>query len=137
MNEEDFYGDDLDYIHIKFGRMQKAYNFTDKLMKSHPNFCDEYIKYWNNDKNAKFKTPLQIARYVDVYDVPVRFYFNYTDTPVKDITEVYEYFIRESVLYDSGFENDKYFMRGFDGENLDDVEDKAYKVVKEEYSENS
>lgn len=137
MNEEDFYGDDLDYIHIKFGRMQKAYNFTDKLMESHPNFCNEYIKYWNNAKDAKFKTPLQIARYVDVYNVPVRFYFNYTDTPVTDITEVYEYFIRESVLYDSGFENDKYFMRGFDGENLDDVEDKLYKVVKEEYSENS
>lgn len=99
MSEEDFYGDDLDYIHIKFGRMQKAYNFTDKLIKSHPNFCNEYIKYWNGEKDCKFKTPLQIARYVDIYEVPVRFYFNYTDTPVEDITEVYEYFRGSMSLY--------------------------------------
>lgn len=120
---EDFYGTDLDYIHLKFGRMQKCYNFTDKFRESHPNFCAEYEKYWNGE-DGLFKTPLDIAQYVDVCNVPVRFYYNYTDTPSKDITDVYEYILREFSF--GTYHNGEYV--GLDGEKQ---EHKSYKVVRE------
>lgn len=125
---EDFYGEDLDYIHIKFGQMRKCYNFTNKFMEQYPNFVAEYEKYWEGDDSCKFNTPMDIAVYVDTFNVPVRFYFNYTDTPVKDITEVYKYFIDESGVYEWS-RNDKgeFVCHGLDGEK---PVDKDYLVIK-------
>lgn len=124
----DFYGEDADYIHLKFGRMQKAYNFTDGFREKHPNFVAEYEKHWNNDETCRFKTPLEIAQYVDMYEVPVNFYFNFTDTPVKDITEVYEYLIREysGISYETDGSWRKEYTKGLDGE---EDKSKSYMVI--------
>lgn len=126
-----YYGEDADYIHLKFGRMQKMYNFTDAFRNKYPNFCAEYQKHFNGDKTCRFNSPLEIAQYADMYDIPINFYFNYTDTPVKDITEVYEYFIRE--YSGIGHELDgslrKNWQQGLDGEEHNR---KEYKVVRKE-----
>lgn len=127
----DYYGDDADYIHLKFGRMQKMYNFTNEFRTKYPNFCAEYEKHWKGDKTCRFNSPLEIAQYVDMYDIPVHFYFNYTDTPVEDMTEVYSYLVREY----SGISNEpdgtfrKDYEHGLDGENGNQ---KAYKVIRGE-----
>lgn len=92
---DDYYGEDKDYIHLKFGEARKCYNFTDKLRNKYPEFCKEYELYWVGNKNCRFKAPLEIAQYVDMFDIPVTFYFNFTDTVAKNIGEVYSYFIRE------------------------------------------
>lgn len=131
MKEIDYYGTDADYIHLKFGRMRKMYNFTNEFREKYPNFCEEYSKYFNNDPTCRFKSPLEIAQYVDMYDIPVHFYFNYTDTPVKDMIEVYEYFIREytgiSYELDGTFRKD--YQSGLDGEKENS---KSYKVIRSE-----
>lgn len=125
----DYYGTDADYIHLKFGEMQKMYNFTEKFVKKYPNFCAEYKKYWAGDETCRFKNPLQIAQYIDRYDIPVRLYFNYTDTPVKNMAEVYEYLIREytgktSYNLDGTFRQD--WDNGLDGETNNQ---KEYRVT--------
>lgn len=124
----DFYGQDLDYIHLKFGDARKCYNFTEKFRQKHPNFCAEYEKYWECDKSCRFRSPLQIAQYVDMYNIPVKFYYNYTDTPSKSMADVYEYFIREysgiSYETDGSFRSD--WKHGLDGE---EIIGKSYKVV--------
>ncbi len=91
----DYYGKDADYIHLKFGHMHKCYNFTDKFREKHPTFCKEYEKYWNGDYSGELSSPLKIAQYVDMFDIPVHFYYNFTDTPSEGIEDVYEYIIRE------------------------------------------
>jgi len=107
------------------------YNFTTEFRAKYPNFCKEYEKYWTNDDTGRLKTPLEIAQYVDMFEVPVRFYFNMTDTPVKDITDVYSYLIREytgGTCYneDGSWRSDAYNM-GLDGEN---AVGKEYRVTK-------
>lgn len=92
---KDYYGQDFSYIHLKFGDMQKMYFFTDEFRAKHPNFCAEYELYWEGDAKCRFKHPLQIAQYVDMFEIPVEFYYNFTDTPSKSIEDVYAYFIRE------------------------------------------
>lgn len=112
---EDWYGDRKDYIHLKFGDARKAYNFTDKFRKEHPTFCAEYEKYWLGDVTCKFEDPLQIVNYVEMWNIPVGFYFNFTDTPAKNIAEVKEYLLSERVPRESGkYENSVY--TGWDGE---------------------
>lgn len=127
----DYYGTDEPYIHLKFGRMQKAYNFPDKFREKHPNFCMEYEKYWNGDETCRFHSPLEIAQYIDMYDIPVHLYFNFTDTPVKDMTEVYEYFIREysgiSKDLDGGYRDD--WRKGLDGEEENQKEYSVFRRV--------
>lgn len=95
MKEIDWYGTDADYIHLKFGRMQKCYNFTDAFRAKHTKFCVEYEKYWNNDSTGELNSPLKIAQYVDVFNIPVHFYYNFTDTPSKSMEDIYEYIIHE------------------------------------------
>ncbi len=127
----DFYGTNADYIHLKFGDMRKCYNFTEAFEAKHPNFCAEYRKYWNDSETCRFNSPLEIAQYVDMHDIPVKFYFNYTDTPVKNITEVYEYFIREYNGIDKNADGShrRDYNHGLDGE---DVVNKSYKVEAKE-----
>jgi hypothetical protein len=115
MSEINYYGEDADYIHLKFGDARKMYHFTDAFRAKHPNFCAEYDKYWENDNTSKFRDALEIVSYVEHWGVPVRFYFNYTDTPAKDIKEVKEYLLREHVPHDFGtYSSGKY--TGWDGE---------------------
>lgn len=114
----DFYGEKSSYIHLKFGDMRKMYNFTPHFTKKHPKFCEEYLKYWNNDKTGKFENPLQIVNYVDYYNIPVRFYFNYTDTPAKNNKEVQDYLIRETMPKEYGsYDTTTRKMIGWDGES--------------------
>lgn len=89
----DYYGNDANYIHAKFGDLRKMYNFTPELRKLYPGFCKEYGKYWDREFGA-FQQPQQIVKYVDEYKIPVHFYFNYTDEPAT-IEEMYLYFERE------------------------------------------
>jgi hypothetical protein len=86
----DYYGETDNYIHLKFGHMQKQYNFTDEFKKEYPEFSDEFIKYWI-DMGDKFKTPMDIALYVKEHNIPVGFYFNFTDTPAENVDEVIDY----------------------------------------------
>lgn len=125
-----FYGTDLDYIHIKFGNMRKAYNFTNEFREKYPNFCAEYELYWEGDEKCRFKSPLQIAQYVDMYNIPVKFYYNFTDTPSNDITDVYEYIIREygGITYEANGSFREDYKHGLDGEV---AVNKFYKVMKE------
>lgn len=115
----DYYGTDADYIHLKFGDMRKAYNFTKEFEEKYPNFCAEYKKYWQGDESCRFKSALEIAQYIDLFDVPINLYFNYTDTPVRKMSEVYEYFIREyagiTTEADGSFRAN--YRPGLDGEN--------------------
>lgn len=125
---QDFYGDEIDYIHLKFGDMRKAYNFTDEFRTKYPNFCEEYEKYWRNDATCRFKSPLEIAQYVDMFNVPVKFYYNFTDTPSENMADVYEYFIREY----GGISNEVDGSWRKDWENGLDGEEKSgewYKVI--------
>lgn len=124
----DYYGEEDNYIHIKFGRMQKMYNFPDAFREKYPNFCAEYDKYWNGE-GGRFKNMLDITQYIDEFGVPVNLYFNYTDEPVKDIAEVYEYIIRESMGGISDMVDGKYVYHGLDGEEPRQVE---YKVTRKE-----
>lgn len=114
----DYYGTEVNTIHLKWGDMLKCYNFTDKFRAKHPAFCAEYDKYWIGDKTCRFKTGLEIAQYVDMFRIPVKFYFNYTDKPVKKMAEVYEYFIREyagiTKEVDGSYRAD--YQNGLDGE---------------------
>lgn len=89
----DYYGDKDNYIHAKFGDLQKMYNFTPELRKLYPKFCEQYENYWTG-KYSVFRQPQQIVKYVDENKIPVHFYFNYTDEPAT-IQDMYEYFERE------------------------------------------
>lgn len=89
----DYYGDKDNYIHAKFGDLRKMYNFTDDFKKQYPNFANEYGKYWRGNPSV-FLQPQQIVEYVEKYNVPVNFYFNYTDEPAT-IDDMHEYFKRE------------------------------------------
>lgn len=123
-----YYGEDADYIHLKFGDMRKAYYFTDEFVAKHPEFCKEYKKYWVRDESCRFKSPLHILSYVDDYNIPVHFYYNYTDTPADSIADIYAYLIREDKVDmarnpDGSFRMD--YEHGLDGEEEDR---KSYKV---------
>ena len=102
--------------------MQKGFNFTKEFREKYPNFCSEYSKYFNG-KGEQFTTPLEIAQYVNTYNVPVKFYYNYTDTPSKSIEDVFEYILREFTF--SSWRDGVWL--GFDGEK---AENKKYKVTR-------
>lgn len=96
MKEIDYYGTTDNYIHLKFGNARKMYNFTKEFKKEYPLFATEYEKYWNYDETAKFKNPFQIAHYVFRENIPVNFYYNFTDTPAKDEAEIMNYLANEN-----------------------------------------
>lgn len=117
----DFYGETANYIHLKFGDARKMYNFTEEFKKEHPNFCTEYVKYFSG-KESKFEDPLQLVNYVEHYNIPVHFYFNYTDTPAKGFRDVKNYLGNERMPSNYGNYTDGK-MLGWDGEV--EIEDKA------------
>lgn len=91
----DYYGNEDNYIHLKFGRAQKMYNFTDDFIKSYSKFAKEYSKYFLG-KKSKFENPFQIVAYVYKHKIPVSFYYNYTDTPAKNEKEIMAYLVEEN-----------------------------------------
>lgn len=93
--EIDYYGDTDSYIHLKFGDVQKKYNFTPELIEKYPAFTTDYQKYFNSSAISQFKNPFQIVRYVHDNGIPVHFYYNFTDTPAKDMREIMEYLVHE------------------------------------------
>lgn len=97
----DYYSNEADYIHLKFGDVRKQYNFTKEFIEKYPTFAKEYAKYFEFKKNAKFKNPFQIVAYAFRHKIPVHFYYNYTDTPAKSEKEIMEYLVREqSYIYE-------------------------------------
>lgn len=91
----DYYGDKDNYIHLKFGDALKMYNFTPKFEKDYPDFAKGYKNYWEGKHNV-FKNPFQIVSYVYNNNIPVHFYYNYTDTPAKDRQEIIDYLLMEN-----------------------------------------
>jgi hypothetical protein len=91
----DFYGSKDNYIHLKWGDARKAYNFTKDFTEQYPGFVKEYEKYAAREY-SKFDNAFQVATYVFNNEIPVHFYFNFTDKPAKDRTEVESYLIREN-----------------------------------------
>jgi hypothetical protein len=89
----DYYGNKDNYIHAKFGDLRKMYNFTDAFKKQYPKFAEEYVQYWVGNY-SRFKVPQQIVAYVEQNNIPVNFYFNYTDEPAS-IEDMHDYLERE------------------------------------------
>ena len=89
----DYYGDKDNYIHLKWGDVKKAHNFTEEFRKDHPDFVREYASYLNEE--GKFKNPFQIVSYVFEKNIPVHFYFNFTDEPATCRDEIINYLVRE------------------------------------------
>ena len=96
----DYYGDEANYIHLKFGDVRKNYNFTSDFIGKYPLFAREYATYFagNRDEksNSQFRTPFQVVRYVYENKIPVHFYYNFTDTPAKNEEEIMAYLVREN-----------------------------------------
>ena len=94
--EIDYYGNEANVIHLKFGDCRKHYNFTSEFIRDNELFTREYDKYFNYDSRSQFKNPFQIVHYVYKNEIPVHFYYNFTDTPAKDEQEIMEYLTAEN-----------------------------------------
>lgn len=77
-------------IHLKFGDMRKSYSFTDEFWDKYEFFSTEFAKYWEGE-DSYFKNPYQILDYVEKHNIPVTFYFNFTDEYAKSYDEIREY----------------------------------------------
>jgi hypothetical protein len=93
--EINWYGSEDNYIHLKFGRAMKCYNFTTEFIEEYTDFAREYENYFEY-RESKFENSFQIVSYVYAKKIPVHFYFNYTDTPAKNEKEIMEYLLREN-----------------------------------------
>lgn len=99
----DYYGDKDNYIHLKFGDCVKMYNFTDKFIKEYPEFTERYIHYYDNGANKQasyerkgFASAFEVVAYVYKKNIPVHFYYNFTDTPATDYEDIISYLIKEN-----------------------------------------
>ena len=88
--EIDYYGEEDNYIHLKFGRAMKRFNFTEKFRKDHEDFSEKYIKYWNEEEGG-FESVEELVEEVYQNKIPVHFYFNFTDTPAESKEEIMEW----------------------------------------------
>jgi len=95
MKRIDWYGTEHNYIHLKFGRAKKCYNFTNEFVAEWPDFAREYQAYFMDEK-SKFENPFQIVAYVYKHKIPVSFYYNFTDTPAKNEKEIMAYLVNEN-----------------------------------------
>lgn len=91
----DYYGTDANYIHLKFGNCIKMYNFTPDFITKHPLFAREYANYFMG-RVSQFKNPFQVVNYVYKNKIPVHFYYNFTDTPAKNRSEIMDYLSNEN-----------------------------------------
>lgn len=96
MTNIDYYGQEADYIHLKFGDARKCYNFTADFKAKYPLFAKEYAKYFMDKSTSQFENPFQIVNYVFENKIPVHFYYNFTDTPAGDQKEIMEYLANEN-----------------------------------------
>ena len=92
--EIDYYGGNDNYIHLKFGDTRKAYNFTPDFIKKYPDYAREYKKYFMREE-SQLKSPFAVVSYAYDNEIPVNFYYNFTDTPAKSKEEILEYLVRE------------------------------------------
>lgn len=93
------YGSEISYIHAKFGRLKKAYNFTDDCRKRFPEFVAEYEKYWNSDTTGMFQTALDVANYLIAHPEAgeaIRPYFNFIDEWAYDWQAIKVYLEQEA-----------------------------------------
>jgi len=98
-SEIDYYGETDNYIHLKFGDCRKAYNFTKKFIKEHSDFAKKYQRYFESVRQRTFddfKSPFTVVAYAFKKQIPVHFYYNFTDKPAKDYNEIIEYLVREN-----------------------------------------
>ena len=98
-----YYGDNDNYIHLKFGDCIKAYNFTNEFMEKYPEFTERYKDYCNNGANKQasynktgFASAFEVVAYVFKKYIPVHFYYNFSDTPAKDYDEIIKYLVEEN-----------------------------------------
>lgn len=77
-------------IHLKFGDMRKSYSFAEEFWDKYKFFSTEFVKYWEGE-DSYFKNPYQILDYVEKNNIPVTFYFNFTDEYAKSYDEIREY----------------------------------------------
>nr|DAS75446.1 MAG TPA: hypothetical protein [Bacteriophage sp.] len=77
-------------IELKFGDMRKAYNFEDWFLYKYKFFATEFAKYWHEEESY-FKDPYQIVDYVEEHNIPVDFYYNFTDKYAKSYDDIREY----------------------------------------------
>lgn len=101
MNTEiDYYGDNDNYIHLKFGDCRKNYHFNNDFIEKYPDFVREFAKYFEGSRyesnESKFKTPFAVVAYVYKNKIPVHFYYNFTDTPAKNLKEIMAYLANEN-----------------------------------------
>lgn len=98
----DYYGETDNYIHLKFGDCRKAYNFTKKFIKEHSDFAKQYQNYFQNGSRYRsgsfdgFSSPFAVVAYAFKKQIPVHFYYNFTDKPAKDYNEIIEYLVSEN-----------------------------------------
>lgn len=116
--EIDYYGENDNYIHLKFGDCRKMYNFTEDFVKEYPRFADEYRKYFYG-KESLFINPLEIINYTINFDIPINYYENFTDEPCTK-RQAQEYLMNEYIgnreLCKSGFDDEKkWFWEDLDG----------------------
>ena len=98
--EIDYYGNEADYIHLKFGDCRKNYHFTTDFVEKYPAFVREFASYFEGSltegSKSAFKTPFAVVAYVYKNKIPVHFYYNFTDTPAKNEKEIMEYLVNEN-----------------------------------------
>jgi hypothetical protein len=92
--EIDYYGNTDNYIHLKFGEARKMYNFTTDFIEKYPDFTREYKKYFQCEP-SRFKNPFQIVTYVFENEIPINFYYNFTDEPANDREDIIIYLVKE------------------------------------------
>ena len=92
-NSVDYYWDQHNYIHLKFGHMWKMYNFTDDFIKEYPDFFHNYCMYFNWEKGGRWSEwdEVKICEYIRDNNIPVHLYYNFEDVPYT-IEQAIEYF---------------------------------------------
>ena len=100
--ELDYYGDNIDVIHLKWGNALKMYNFTDAFKEKYPVFVAEYLRYWDNPSNGmnRFHNAYTLLKYIKDFSIPVHLYFNFTDTPCT-VDEALEWWFDNNTISDS------------------------------------
>ena len=93
--EIDYYGEEDNYIHLKFGDARKMYFFTKEFIVDYPDFAREFKNYWEREE-SKFISAFAVVEYVYKNKIPVHFYFNFTDTPAKNKKEIIDYLVSEN-----------------------------------------
>lgn len=94
MNKINYYGETDNYIHLKFGDCRKMYNFTKEFTEKYPDFAREYQNYFMGEKSM-FETPEQVVDYVFDNNLPINWYFNFTDEHATSREEIEDYLVNE------------------------------------------